>query len=617
LGISIQAIPLLKEAIIMAKKSKLFAGIVFLFQVFWKYQRRALLYLALFCLISGVLPFAAIIIPKFILDELLSTRNVPTIVTLISVLLGCTFFGNSLLNILNTKFTIGRIRCSQFFFASLFFDMYESDLEHVESASFLDLYGRSIKFLNPDDGSGFGGVLRKVTTIISQAITLAGIIAVISILNPLVVLVFVALTLVNAAFNSRVKKLNIQYHLESAELDRRCGYTESLFYDRRFAKEIRVNTLGQWFTNIAESFFERFMKYHTKTNYNNLNSQLFSNAASLIQQGIAYAYLVYSVLNGRFGIGSFTMYLAAIASFSGAMFSLMNSVVDIRRFSDYYDALELFTNVPKRQREGKLRPAGAGTPPVFEFKNVSFKYPGQDAYTLRNINVTLNAGEKVSVVGENGAGKTTFTKLLMRLYRPTEGRILLNGVDINDYDFDEYEGLFSVVFQDFALYSMPLRDNVANGRKIEDERVRDALERSGFGERLRALEKGLDTAVYKDMDASGFEPSGGEGQKIAMARALLKDGRVVILDEPTAALDPRAEYEIYMNFNGMVRGKTAVFISHRLASVKFCDRTLVFKNGEIAESGTHEELMAKRGLYHELFTMQAQFYEREQSVEAH
>jgi ATP-binding cassette subfamily B protein/ATP-binding cassette subfamily C protein len=266
----------------------------------------------------------------------------------------------------------------------------------------------------------------------------------------------------------------------------------------------------------------------------------------------------------------------------------------------------------KRQREGKRLPLPRTAGPVIEFRNVSFRYPNQERYTLKNINITIRGGEKLSIVGENGAGKTTFTKLLARFYRPTEGTIYLNGVDIQDYDYDQYAEMFSVLFQDFALFVMPLRDNITLGRNIGDKEIITALEQSGFKDRLARLEKGLDTPVYKTFDETGFEPSGGEGQKIAMARALLKGAPVVILDEPTAALDPRAEYEMYMRFNEMVHGKTAIFISHRLASVTFCVKVAVFKNGEIVDHGTHDELMKKQGLYHELFTMQAQFYSGEE-----
>lgn len=597
------------------KYFSLFAGIRFLIQIFWKYQKSALVYLSLYCLISGVLPFTAIVIPKYILDELLSLRNVYNLVLFVALLLFSALFGNVLCNFLNTRYFLHRLQCSQKYSMITEYSLYEADFEHVESAKFLDMYGRAITYLTAD-GMGFGGVLQKFSTVIAQLITLMGIIGIISVLSPFIILIFIALTIITTWYNSKVKKLNIQYNLERVEVDRRCGYHESLFWDRRFAKEIRINILGNWISEKYKGFLLRLFGFYKKSNYNNLKSQVFSSVASFIQQGIAYAYLIYSVLNGKFGIGTFTMYLAAITAFSGAMSALMDSVVDIRRFSDYYNALDVYTKIPRRQREGKRLRVDTNIQPIFEFQNVSFKYPGQNDYSLKNINLKFSPGEKISIVGENGAGKTTFTKLLMRLYRPTEGIIMLNGVDIQDYDFDEYERLFSVVFQDFALYSMSLRDNVANGFRVGDEKIKEVLRQSGFGNKLDKLEKGLDTPVYKNLDETGFEPSGGEGQKIAMARALLKDGRVVILDEPTAALDPRAEYEIYMNFNRMVQGKTAVFISHRLASVKFCDRTLVFKNGEIVESGSHDELMAKQGLYHELFTMQAQFYERERTGEA-
>ncbi len=203
--------------------------------------------------------------------------------------------------------------------------------------------------------------------------------------------------------------------------------------------------------------------------------------------------------------------------------------------------------------------------------------------------------------GENGAGKTTFVKLLTRLYDPTEGDIFLNGININ-------MSIFSTVFQDYKLFSFSLKDNVALALPMDEAKVQKVLRYVGFEEKLQKLPKGIETAIYKNFDESGFEPSGGEGQKIALARALYKGAPVVILDEPTAALDPRAEYEIYQQFNDMVKGKTAVYISHRLSSTKFCDVIAVFDGGRIVEYGSHEELMKRGGIYSELFNMQAQFY---------
>jgi ATP-binding cassette subfamily B protein/ATP-binding cassette subfamily C protein len=244
------------------------------------------------------------------------------------------------------------------------------------------------------------------------------------------------------------------------------------------------------------------------------------------------------------------------------------------------------------------------------FRDVSFSYPGQAGYALRGINITLKPGQKLSIVGENGAGKTTFVKLLCRIYDPTEGEILLDGVDIRDIEYDEYVALFSTVFQDYKLYALSLKDNVALSASdtASDGEVEAVLRKAGFGEKLDSLPKGVHTLVYRNFDGEGFEPSGGEGQKIALARALYRDAPIAILDEPTAALDPRAEYELYQRFHDLVARKTAVYISHRLSSARFCDTIAVLKNGEIAELGTHEELIAAKKQYAELFSMQAQFY---------
>ncbi|MDR2376094.1 MAG: ABC transporter ATP-binding protein/permease [Treponema sp.] len=591
------------------RKKSLFIGIGFLLKLYWRYGKSSLVCMLLYCVLQGLVPFASIMFPKFIIDELTGAQQLSSLVFYTGCLILCVLLGNTLVNFFHIKYFINGTTVFNKFTVDLSRNLYEADLERIESASFLDLKGKADRFLY-GDGSGWGGVLSRVATVSSNVITLAGIVTIIAVLNPLVVVVFTGLTFITAWFNSRIKKLNNQLAIEQPVQERRLSYDMDLFHEHRFAKEIRINTLGPWLLERLRGRLAILQNFYATRHSNNLKAQVFSNVITFIQQGLAYGYLIYLILNGRFGIGSFTMYLAAINGFSGAMFSLMDSVVDIRRFSDYYDAVDDYLNIPRKQREGK-QPLNLSVSPVLEFRDVSFRYPGQNGYALRHINLTITDGEKLSVVGENGAGKTTFTKLLMRLYRPTEGQILLNGRDIQEFDFESYENMLSVVFQDFALFSMTLRENVALGRTVDDSRVIEALRKSGFGEKLDSLENGLDTPLYKMFDENGIEPSGGEGQKIAIARALLRDAPVVVLDEPTAALDPRAEYEIYLNFNEMVKGKTAVFISHRLSSARFCDKVAVFKQGEVAEYGSHDELIQKRGLYHELFTMQAQFYEGE------
>ncbi len=244
-----------------------------------------------------------------------------------------------------------------------------------------------------------------------------------------------------------------------------------------------------------------------------------------------------------------------------------------------------------------------------EFKDVSFKYSGSDVWALRHVNMKFKVGKRLAIVGENGSGKTTFIKLLCRLYDPQEGQILLNGIDIRKYKYDDYMNIFAVVFQDFQLICQPLGANVAGKMEYDRERVHKALVDAGFGDRLATMEKGLDTMLYKDLSDDGVDVSGGEAQKIAIARALYKDAPFIILDEPTAALDPIAEAEIYGKFDEIAGDKTAIYISHRLSSCKFCDEIAVFHEGAVIQQGSHASLVADtNGKYYELWNAQAQYY---------
>jgi len=303
------------------------------------------------------------------------------------------------------------------------------------------------------------------------------------------------------------------------------------------------------------------------------------------------------------------MYVGGVAAFSGAMRELMQNIIEVSEDRKYYDAIEEYLDIPAKMRNNKQLTVPEGKHTI-EFRNVSFRYPGQGENVLRNINLILPTGQKLSIVGENGAGKTTFVKLLCRIYDPTEGAIYLDGIDIRDIDFDQYMALFGVVFQDYKLYALTLKDNVALSQSdtVNDSEVETVLIKAGFGAKLDSLPKGIHTLVYRNFDGEGFEPSGGEGQKIALARALFKNAPIIVLDEPAAALDPRAEYEMYQNFDTLVSGKTAVYISHRLSSARFCDKVVVFKDGEIIEYGAHDELIDSNGLYAELWHMQSTFY---------
>ena len=350
---------------------------------------------------------------------------------------------------------------------------------------------------------------------------------------------------------------------------------------------------------------------------------------------VVYLFVCLKAWGGAFGVGSVTQYIGAIMSFSKGLSGMLKVLGEMKVNSDTLKKIFAFLDIPNEMYQGSLTVEKRSDRKYeIEFRNVSFRYPNTESYVLKNISLKFKVGERLAVVGQNGSGKTTFIKLLCRLYDPTEGEILLNGIDIRKYDYREYLNVFSVVFQDFRLLSMSLGENVAagggrealsapgrrEGRKMvngyDREKAIQCLQKAGLSEWLSAQPKGLDTILYKDLEEEGVQVSGGEAQKIAIARSLYHDAPFIILDEPTAALDPVAEYEIYTRFNEIVGDRTAVYISHRLSSCRFCDEILVFQEGHIVQQGSHEELLADAGgKYSELWNAQAQYYKREDNAQ--
>ena len=335
-----------------------------------------------------------------------------------------------------------------------------------------------------------------------------------------------------------------------------------------------------------------------------------ASAVSVVFTGVVYLFVCLKAWAGAFGLGAVTQYVASITRLSGGVSNLISTLGDMRNNASFLEEAFRFLDIPNHMYQGSLTVEKRRDRKYeVEFKNVSFRYPGSEMYALRHVNMKFRIGKRLAVVGMNGSGKTTFIKLLCRLYDPTEGEILLNGIDIRKYNYDEYRSIFSVVFQDFHLMALKLGENVASGAACDRERARDCLEKAGFGERLEQMPEGLDTWLYTDYSKDGVNVSGGEAQKIAIARALYKDAPFIVLDEPTAALDPLAEAEIYSKFDEIAGDKTAIYISHRLSSCKFCDEIAVFHEGAVIQQGTHASLVEdEAGKYYELWHAQAQYY---------
>ena len=332
------------------------------------------------------------------------------------------------------------------------------------------------------------------------------------------------------------------------------------------------------------------------------------NLVNVIMVVAVYTFIILKAYIGAITIGVIFIQINAIMRLYQSIGSYMKQYNMLKAACDHFENSIKYFNLPEMKKEGS-RSIDKQDDYTFKFENVSFKYPSSDILVLDNINLTINAGERLAVVGMNGAGKTTMIKLLCRLYDPTEGIITMNGVDIKEYGYEAYINLFSVVFQDFKLFSFGMDQNVSVNEKIDSEKLEASLLNSGLTTVMDELDKHYQTSIGKNFDENGRDFSGGEEQKLAIARALYKDAPIVVLDEPTAALDPIAEYEVYSKFDTLVKDKTAVFISHRLSSCRFCHNIAVFDKGKIVQLGNHDFLVSdKKGKYHELWFAQADHY---------
>lgn len=395
---------------------------------------------------------------------------------------------------------------------------------------------------------------------------------------------------------------------EYSRLDRIFYYFLNMFSDYNTGKEIRIykeqNLIEHTATDRLLSDGERILK---RASMNTAKQSSFvAILGALVGFGI-YLFIGVKGLYGLFGIGSLVLYCGAFMQIIGGIMKMavtFGKTAEMVPLVNYY--FEIINRADEMTYGNKVLDLSGGF--EIEFKNVSFKYPGAENYALQNVNLKIKNGEHLAVVGRNGSGKTTFIKLMCRLYDVTDGEILINGINIKDYTKDSIIKLYSVVFQDFKIFSTTLKENVCASGDFDEGRFYVCLENADIKERTERMPNKENTYLYKDLDENGIEISGGEAQKLALARALYKDAPIVVLDEPTSALDPIAENEIYSRFNTFVQGKTAIYISHRLSSCAFCDKIAVFNNAKLAETGTHKDLLSAGGKYAELWNAQAKYY---------
>lgn len=578
-------------------------------------------------LLNAAIPFFTVIMSSIIVDQLIAKAPYEDIlkngiiVVVTSGLLILIYWGmqhiisiNSA--VLNEK--IDQMICEKTF---------DIDYDILEKRETLDLikkadeginsYGNITNFCND-----FAGIVENIAKIVYSIILLvplfipksnspAGFLP--QFLNKwysVFVLLFViaAKVLISSRINKKSQVIQQEFFKNNVRANREYSYYFNLMFDYSLGKYIRLYKSQEMVSNRVKGTLG-WMENQFKKLMIDLNKiQMPDFVMYALVQFVSYAYIGLKAIFGFVSIGSALKFITSYQSLVGGITNIAYQIINLEIKAEYLSYFYDFMEIENKRYEGTI-PTEKRDDNEFEieFKDVSFKYANTENYVLKHVNQKIKIGTKTAIVGKNGAGKTTFIKLLCRLYEPTEGQILLNGIDIKLYDYKDYAKLFAVVFQDFNLFSFSIAENVAAGLNYDEKKVTDCLIKAGLGERLNKFEDGIKSNIYQQ-EEGGVEISGGEAQKIAIARALYKDAPMVILDEPTSALDPVSEYEIYKKFDEMVEDKTSLYISHRMSSCRFCDNILVFDDGQIVEQGNHETLLLNKGLYSELWNAQAQYY---------
>ena len=560
-------------------------------------------------LFDSILTFIPVIFVRLILNEITVGKSLSKVMTYVLIMVALNFFINIIKSFVSKYDAI-----------QLEKTMYEIKLalgKSVMKMKYAELETPRVKnFISiANKGNYFFDVLTCSTGVIFTFINLLGFTTIILTIQPLILILILSVIILKLFIDKKNRNFQYYWNHETANIQRKINYLMETTIDVRLGKEIRINKIESWVYNKILKHFNSELfpaEKHLMKRVLSLNGII--EISAVIQQAFVYFYLAYRVVFVGMLVGDFSMYLTSIESFSdsvsgflGNISNLINNGLFVQDFRycmestyEYEDDITKINELDNFDENDF----------VLEFKDVSFKYPNTDNLVLKNISIKLCSKESLSIVGLNGAGKTTFVKLLCRLYTPTSGEILLNGIPIDTIKYNTYTKLIGVVFQDFKLFSFSVKENIAFNLEPDQMQLEKCIEKVDLKSKIYSLPQKTETMLYKEFDSNGIEFSGGEGQKLAIARTIYKGAPILILDEPTSALDPIAEYEVYKNFSDISFGKCAVYISHRLSSTRFTNKIAVFSEGQIAEYGNHLELMdIEEGIYRNMFSIQKKLYE--------
>lgn len=479
------------------------------------------------------------------------------------------------------------------------------EFQAIEDPYYLELTERAKQAIE-NQGCIFG-FISSLASLLQGIITLFGLMAVILTFDYIVLIIIFVSFVIFTGLTLLSLKTQVKFFNDLIPINRRFGYYLTILTEPRYGKDFRFYPIGKFMNKKFEDYGDEQAKYFKR--FGNILGLVGAaqSVLKVIENILIYSYLILKTIKNSLPVSKFSLFISCALSFSSVIESMVNTSTSFLRYSQYVAPIMELVELPLPLEKKDAIPF-EGEIETIEFRNVSFTYPRTTSKILDNVSFKINKGEKISVVGLNGAGKTTIVKLICRLYKINEGEILVNGVNIDHYNYSSYISKISAVFQDFKLFAYSIKENILNEDGDEKEAYQIAC-KVGLKEKIDKLEDGINSLYSKSFDEKGIELSGGECQKVAIGRALHSKSSLIILDEPTSALDPIAEAEIYSSFNNLVQNKTALYISHRMSSSVFCDKVLILNNGKVEDFAPHKELIKKKdSLYYKLFISQAKNY---------
>lgn len=605
-----------------SKKSyNIFAVIKRMLVHMWKQDKKQYGRVAFYTVIATIYPFMSIFLPKLAIGIL--ERGGEDAAKTLMLAMAVYFLAAGILvgvvRYLANYITTRNMRVRLLYLGELSDRLQTIDYCHHENAGFFEEYQKGMNAGN-NNANGIEGLYNTLLTLGATLFPMLGMVIMAGALSPVLLISLIVHVLVILWTSKLTHDYEYSKKEETSKAWRRIGYYQKTSLDFSYGKDIRIFNLRNRIMDNYQSEINAYVKLFASIKNREFLLGLCGIVTLLISNLLTYGILVQKVINGM-PVSSFTMYTAMVVSLMALMLEFGKNLAFIWNEGEYVNDFYRLLDAPLVQEGEKTAVEVLGTDEhgktlEIVFDHVSFRYPGSEKNIFTDLNFTIHSGERLAIVGVNGAGKSTLVKLMTGLFAPTEGHITVNGVDITSLKKSELYSLYSAVFQEVNVLAFTIRENVAcASENVDDERVQTALEKVGLWKKVEGFENGLDQMMLKVIDENGTDFSGGERQKLSIARGLYKDAAMVIMDEPTAALDALAEAEIYENFSSLVEGKTAVYISHRLASTRFCDKISLFDADGLAEYGNHEELMEQKGKYYDMFMIQGKYYQDDYAEE--